>query len=436
MSDSSVGNHTARGARRMSLAVLSLCALSMASTAWAGERVPEGERPATWDMTTEELEAVGLGQMRADPIPTPPEYRNLTDGTKPTFGGQPEPAVIFVNFDGATLTGGADSAQNNVTQIGGLEGVFAPYGEGAKRDAVIQAVVADWNAYNVRVVDERPKSGEYVMNMTGPTNPFGGGVLGIAPVDCWNQTTHSNITFAFHDVNDSFSPAVTATTIGQEVAHSFGLEHVDEPNDIMNPQNAGGDPSFIDECIVIVGGANCAEQHTQFCPGGSLAQNAHAELLAMFGAAVVDVDGPSVLVTVPFNGMEYDQGTTFSVIAEVTDESGIMSVQLVDNGVPVGTLIAEPWVWPINGATEGMHTYEVIATDEFGNEGSSSPVTVTINGLGEDDGPGGTAGDETDSDSAGQDDDAEGCGCRQGGPAGPIGAGALMLALLGLRRRR
>lgn len=413
-------------------AAVSLCATASPGVATAAERLPDSERPATWDMSTQELQAIGLGQYRGDPIPTPPEYQRFDRPAGPLPHGElPPPAIIFVNFDGETLTAGADSAQNNVTQIPGLEGVFAPYGEGAKRDAVIQAVVADWNAYNIIVVDERPDEGEYVMNMTGPTNPFGGGVLGIAPVDCWNQTTHSNITFAFHSVDDSFSPAVTATTIGQEVAHSFGLEHVDEPQDIMNPQNAGGDPSFIDECIVIVGGANCADQHMQFCPDGALAQNAHAELLAMFGAAVVDSEGPSVLITVPFDGMEYDSGTSYNVVAEVMDDSGIMSVQLLDNGAPVTTLIDEPWVFPIAAPRPGSHTYEVVAVDEHGNEGSSSPVTVTvIDEEGED-------GDGTDSDSAGQDGGDKGCGCRGG--AGDLGGGSLgvlAVLMLGWRRRR
>lgn len=68
----------------------------------------------------------------------------------------------------------------------------------------------------------------------------------------YDAQTHRNITYAFHGVNEQFSAAVTATTINQEVAHSYGLEHVDEPGDIVNPYNAGGDASFIDACIQIV----------------------------------------------------------------------------------------------------------------------------------------------------------------------------------------
>lgn len=380
-------------------------------------------------MSLEELRAIGLGQSRGDPRPVPAEYPRLNGRPDPTRGGvaQPDPWIIFVNFDGEMLTAGPDSAQDNVTQIFELAGAFAPYGDGDKRAAVMQAVVADWAAYNMEIVDQRPADGEYVMNMTGPTNPFGGGVLGIAPVDCFNMQTHSNITFAFHSVDDMFSAPVTATTIGQEVAHSFGLEHVDEPNDIMNPVNAGADPSFIDACIPIVGGAVCSQQHTDNCPDG-LQQNAHQELLALFGPAVVDTEPPVVLITAPLDGQEYEAGASFSVVVSVVDDSPVVSAQLFNNGMPVMLDTSEPFGWMINNVSEGEYTLAVIATDEVGNEGMSAAVAITVvPPAGED--------TDTDTDGAGQDEDAQGCGCRQSGPAAPLGALGLLLLARSRRRR-
>ncbi|MGB1276981.1 MAG: hypothetical protein ACPG77_14650, partial [Nannocystaceae bacterium] len=61
-----------------------------------------------------------------------------------------------------------------------------------------------------------------------------------------------NVVYAFHSANDQFPAATQATTISQEIAHAYGLEHVDEPGDIMNPYNAGGDPGFLDTCIPII----------------------------------------------------------------------------------------------------------------------------------------------------------------------------------------
>jgi hypothetical protein len=98
-----------------------------------------------------------VGQSRGEPVPVP------LDAPRRAPAGEPLPASqgrIFVNFDGATLTDGWDDATANVTQIGECAGNFAAYGEGAKRDAVMQAVRDDWSAYNVIIVDERPDSGD------------------------------------------------------------------------------------------------------------------------------------------------------------------------------------------------------------------------------------------------------------------------------------
>lgn len=414
--------------------------VGLVGEARAGQRVPADQRPATWDMSLDELRAIGLGQSRGDPVPVPAEYPRLNTGPRPVEGGVPPvPWIIFVNFDGEVLSSGMDSAQDNVTQVPGMGGEFAPYGEGDKREAVMQAVRADWAAYNFEVVDQRPAEGEYVMNMTGPTNPFGGGVLGIAPVDCLNQETHSNITFAFHSADDQFSAPITATTIGQEVAHSFGLEHVDEPNDIMNPYNAGGDPTFIDECIAVVGGAACPDQHLVHCNNGvSLEQNAHQELLMMFGPAFVDTEAPTVAILSPFDGMNFlVVPAVVSVSATVSDNAGVASVTLRNNGAVVATLTEPPWSWTVDGLGEGTYSFEVSALDAAGNEGVAVPVTVTVS----EDLPGGTGEDsdgEEETEGSSQDDDAgdKGCGCRSSGPGWPPGAALLMLGLLGLRRRR
>lgn len=398
-------------------------------------------------MTRPQLQAIGLGQSRGDPRPVPPSFPRLNTEPRATEGGQPPPWVVFVNFDGATLTSGQDSAQNNVTQIAECAGEFAPYGAGEKRAAVMQATRADWAPYNMDIVDVRPAAGEYTMNMTGPTNPFGGGVLGIAPVDCGNFQTHSNITYAFHSADDGFDAATTATTIGQEIAHSYGLEHVDEPADILNPFNAGGDPSFVDTCLPITGGALCSDQHFQHCPDG-LGQNSHQELLTLFGPAIPDVDGPVIIVTAPLTGTMYEEGDGFTVIVAITDDSEVVQAELYANGQAVMIDTLPPWGWQINNAQPGIYALEVVATDEYGNEGLSTPISILVGGsaqgsadeTGADGGSldGGTASDGGDSDTegGGADEDAKGCGCTEGETPAPLHAAVPLLALLGLRRRR
>jgi MYXO-CTERM domain-containing protein len=413
-------------------------------------------RPATWDMSLDELQAIGLGQSQGDPVPVSAEAPRLNFDPQSPGPLTATRGVIFVNFDGAQLQSGWDDAKTNTTQISALAGSFAPYGQGSKRDAVMQAVRSDWAAYNVLVVDQRPASGEYTMNMTGPTNPYGGGVLGIAPLDCDDRQTHSNITYAFHSVNDPFSAAVTATTIGQEVAHSYGLEHVNEPGDIMNPYNAGGDASFIDRCIQIVSnqGIACGPQHQRHC-GTSSSQNAHAELIELFGASTPDTTAPVVQIVAPQDGDEFEPGASFEIVVEATDDTGMERIQLFSNGDALQTDDAEPYGWNVDNIPEGTYELHVVARDLAGNEATSNVVTIFVGtDVPAETGSGGSDGDDSDSDDGdsegplgdtdgslppgfGDDDgDDRGCSCRTELGSGSVPGLVVLLALLGLGRSR
>ncbi|HET6583668.1 MAG TPA: Ig-like domain-containing protein, partial [Nannocystaceae bacterium] len=354
----------------------------------------------------------GLGQSRGLPRPVPPEAPRLRAAPRTAAAGQ---AVIFVNFDGAQLSSGWDDSTNDVTQIGECAGSFAAYGDGPKRDAVMQAVVGDWAAYGVLVTDERPASGDYTMNMTGPSNPFGGGVLGIAPLDCDDEQTPNNITFAFHSLNDGFDASTTATTIGQEVAHSFGLEHVDDPDDIMNPFNAGGDPSFRDECLPIVQGGSCPSQHQAQC-GSGYSQNSHQELLALFGPSMPDTQQPTVAITFPLDGQEFDAGAEFFLMVDAADDVGVQGVTLWRDGAAMGDDGASPFGFQVSGLGSGVYEFYAVAVDAAGNETHSDTVTI---GIGEAPPPphmddGGDTGDDAGDDAA---DDATDGGANDGDDA-------------------
>jgi hypothetical protein len=215
------------------------------------------------------------------------------------FGSDQPAGVVFVNFDGVVLEAGpVDDATRDITQIAELAGAYAPYGDGDEREAVLQATRANFAAYDIVVTATRPDSGDYVMSVTSPTNPLGhanGLLLGIAPLDCGDAQTGSNVTFAFHGIDDEHTAGATATTVTQEVAHSFGLEHVDDPRDIMYAYNVGGTPRFVDECLPVTpdasGTIHCEDEHAEQCGEGDL-QNAHAELLALFGPSSPDTEPP------------------------------------------------------------------------------------------------------------------------------------------------
>lgn len=428
----------------------------MGTPALAAEPDGASTRPASWDMTQEELEAIGLGTLRDHPVPVPDHMPRRNVWTGPVAGGGAvAPWIIFTSFDGETVTEGMDSAQQNITQIDGFAGDYDPYGgDASMRTAIIQAVQTDFAEYNFSIVDERPESGEYSMTIVSPTNPAGPGILGRAPLDCANMQTHSNVSFAFHGANDGYNAVTVASTISHEQGHTFGLDHINEPAALLNPSDAGGDPSFIDQCIALTDGAGafCADVHEQYCPAGS-GQNSHLELLQTFGPAIPDIDPPIILITAPVNGATFPSGDGITVIADIIDDSPVLEAELYINGVFYQLDNLEPWGWPVNDLPDGLHTLEILAEDENGNQGLSTPVSILIGGDagdgtggetegedgptagGLDSGSGSSDGGETDSAGGNDDGDGGGCGCV----AGSTPRAWWMAAPLGLvlvRRRR
>ena len=332
--------------------------------------------------------------------------------------------TIFVNFDGVELTKTAaftdDDATTNTSWLYG--GSFDAYGASPKRAAIMQALRSDWSRYDVVVTDVRPSSGDYTMAVVSPTSPEAPGIVGFAPVDCWDASTHANVTFAFHSADDDYSATATATTISQEVAHSFGLEHVDEPSDIMNPTNGGGDPRFSDACQPVLGHSFCGEQHAEFCPVGQ--QNAHAELTAMFGPAQGDTPAPAASIVAPVDGSSVEPGSTVVVELAVSSEVELGGLVLFHNGERVGQPTGnQPFRWTLSDVEFGMHELYVVAVDSAGNETSTAVVTL---GAGVD--PARVDGDGR----RGRDVDSMSCtvGTRTPPPLG------LALLVLGLVRRR
>lgn len=345
------------------LCSLSLGILLVSPSAAAGP--PAGEPPAR----------------RADPIPS------VDDGPEDLAERPPGPTaahaktnLLYVNFDGVTLKymGGKEDSAQDTSQFEKWAGTYEPYGEGSKRAASMQAVKADWAKYAVEIVEERPKAAKYVMAVVSPTNIYGGGVLGVAPLDCMDKRA-GNIVLAFHGVDDWFSASTQATTISQEMAHAFGLEHVKQPDDIMNPYNAGADPRFLDECIKLDAGGGkiyCGAQHEQFCDAGL--QNSHAEVVWLFGEAEPDVAPPTVTITQPKDGETYPVGSDIDVIAEAADDHEVKEVRLAMNDAPMGPRAVPPYLWPMKNFPAGSYCFVAEAEDLSMNLTTSAPVCITV----------------------------------------------------------
>jgi len=402
----------------------------------------------------------GNDNATAEDTPTEPRDGQLLmcpPGGPPlsTYDGIPRvSSTLFVNFDGATMSSGMDDAPSNTTQISQCVGSFAAYGGGSKQDAAFQAVQAHYEPFDLPLVNTRPGGNDYCMVMTGPTNPFGGGVLGISPLDCGDQNPKS-ISFSFVSANDPYSASLQGTVIAHEVAHAFGLDHVNDPGDVMNPSVSEQTMVFKDQCISTAQGS-CPSH-----PGCSQGQqNDYAELMQLFGPSQPDAGPPTVEITYPNDGDTFDVGASFTLTVEATDDRGVVQVDLYNNGTQQSSDNTEPWGWDIDNIPEGTYAFHVIAIDEAGNEATSDTVTIEVGAAGGDGGDGDDGSGDDGGDDGGGDDGAddggepydpgdggdlppgygdeegdEGCGCGTSPGTGSLG----LLLLFGLplvRRRR
>lgn len=316
--------------------------------------------------------------------------------------------VVFLNFQGATLTySQSDYAPGNETQFRDYAGTWGTWGSGAQRQTVLDTVRNIYDPYNVRVQDTRPESGEYSMVMIGNNPSAPSSPAGWSAVACGNR---NRTTISFANPTSRYSAQLAAYLVAHELGHSFGLDHVDNADRMMN-STVFTDATLGTRCERIDGSGLCRSDHEAYCGSGD--QNSHEELLNTLGEAIVDSVAPEVVITSPDDGVEI--GPDFTVVAMASDDNGLDMGTLLVDGAPMDS---RPWggqafAWDIAGAPAGVYVFEVEVLDLAGNQGRSQPVTVTVV---EPEGPGSSTGGG-DGDSGGDppgDGDGDGDGSGDG----------------------
>lgn len=416
---------------------------------------------------------------------------NPTDFVAPLDPDKLGDKILFVNFDGADMNACSSGPQNNCSSL--FFGTVLPYsGDAAKRATVVQIVRARVEDFGVTVTDTRPGSGDYDMEMVGDWAGAGDQEFaGVAPgpIDC-NDSRGGQVSFTLEASGTSDG---IAEIILQEVAHTWGLEHIDDQQDLLYPTTQGQNKIFKDECLQIVRlendgvtvtptGASCGFVHSQFC-GSNTMQNSYQELLNLFGPSVPDTTAPTVQILEPVDGsmvgpdvnlrIQFEDNQSPIIInATIIIESDSLPETVENDGAYAGPSELD---FPINGLPGGVYTVTIDAVDEDDNPASDTvtftvegdPPSNTSNGSGNDsDGESsgdvetsGTGDGGSDSNGSGNNDDDddddnggdtfgdtdggnaneggdEGCGCTTDTPR-PMGWAALSLfGILALRRRR
>jgi MYXO-CTERM domain-containing protein len=170
------------------------------------------------------------------------------EAARQALHGQPQASgpVVWVNFGGALLTKvapGADNAPNDQSELAGTQippfdasKVAPDVSPSDAEDSVFDRLKGYYLPYGVTLTTSQPAA-PYTMVLVGGTPGLAGqpsGVAGVSPIDCTNAND-ANVSFAF---SDRFAPlygstVALAATAAHELGHSFGLEHTDNPADLM-----------------------------------------------------------------------------------------------------------------------------------------------------------------------------------------------------------
>lgn len=182
---------------------------------------------------------VRAGALQGDEVEVPDAFRATEQGLGASGRG-----VVFLALDGVTVSSGASNARANTSFIvpAGATVAIPPFDEapfGADRQSAIAELLghvrADFAAFDVEVVTERPAGGAYTMAVVGGSPALlglGARVAGIAPVDVGNPNRR-DVAFVFSAELATLKQV--ANCISHELGHTFGLRHLAPQDDLMHP---------------------------------------------------------------------------------------------------------------------------------------------------------------------------------------------------------
>jgi Bacterial Ig domain len=319
--------------------------------------------------------------------------------------------VVYLNRWGGTLKPGVNDSRKNqssivskLTQVAGWDVSDAKWAE------TVACMRAMWGRFDVEITDLDPgDSVQHIEAMFGDsplTLGLPANVGGIAPMASDCSTVENAIVFAFTK-NLSSKPQIVCEVMSQEIGHSYGLDHELEASDPMTYLPYAHDRTFQDHEVA------CGESVARPCGVAAHScrakQNSVEVLLERLGPAGSDHDAPTVIVSEPANHATVSPG--FVVVASVSDNIAVASVQLYVDGALAQTKYAPPYEFELTSISAGGHVLRLEAKDAIDNT-TETELDVYV------------AQDSPSFD--------EMVGCSAGGGAPGVG---LALALLALRRQ-
>jgi hypothetical protein len=240
--------------------------------------------------------------------------------------------IIYLNRckGGCQVKSGAvNNSLTNESTIGppGTNTLTAFNGDDTEWSRVVKCVQEAYSPYNVTVTDVDPSPMFHGEAMVGglPTEiGLPNNVGGVSPyAGC--SPINNVITFTFSNlVSPSTDRALyLCGVIGQESAHSYGLDHEFDCSSPMTYLPYCGQSFFRNK------NTDCGEYTTRVCRCGGT-QNSHTSLLATFGPGTVPTGNPVSLITAPAAGATVPSG--LAVVANASDRRGLTRAELWVNG--------------------------------------------------------------------------------------------------------
>lgn len=314
----------------------------------------------------------------AAPAPPPSVLRQLDASPAALDERGPHRATLHLDFDGGTLRPGDRGSLREVPCVQSpltLPGLAL---DEQSVQSIADRVAAAMSPYgvDVRVDAALPRHLPRTTVMVGGLAEQLGldpAVAGFAcVVDCGDRWS-SDLALAF--VRDL--PSI-ANNVLHEAAHTWGLDHVVAQDQLMYPLGATYDATWGSGCIALsedTTAPRCLAEHERWCPAGQ--QDSHAELLAAFGAAAVDLEAPHVEIVAPPTGHTLALGEPLVLELRVEDE----------DGDPGHRIVVPELEWERvahHGETQlelalppGVFTVRVEAIDHAGNE-SAAAIEVVV----------------------------------------------------------
>lgn len=271
---------------------------------------------------------VGDGSSRAIQ-PVPPVSAATTATTR----------TLYLNRHGGSMTPGNNNSQTDtsslVNQPRAVSGWQVSDADWAETVACVQQM---WAPFDVEITDRDPGATPHVEVHVGGSPAqigFPGSIGGVSPmaVDC--SIIERSIVFVFPG-NLGNRPQSVCEVIGQEVGHSFGLDHELEASDPMTYLPFHGDRTFRDKTVA------CGEGSPRPCgfdgfPACRAQQNSYQLLRERLGEPGTDHVAPTIDVVEPRDQQRVEPG--FPVVVHAADASGVSRITLfVDGGmVAAGT---------------------------------------------------------------------------------------------------